>query len=173
MTARRPVRRNALITPNLRSRAPSLPLASSSATVTADIPSPVDRFHPADPNARDLHPFPPNRIPKFNLFSLDELIAMVTCQRDVYNEKYAEMEKRRLALRQVNKYKEWSHDDKVEYAYLKAYKDLLWDKKNFWESVYARGINPYGRFPFSPSTRSKSFSLQSCTKESKREKCKG
>lgn len=39
------------------------PLLSSSAPAVA-----IDRFYPADPTARDLHPLPPNRWPVFELF---------------------------------------------------------------------------------------------------------
>ena len=149
MGATRAKRRNAHVKTTAKARvvSPSLSASSSSSSSSssaapADGPPSVDRFAPADPTAKNLHPYPPNRRPIFELFDPDELLAMVTCQRDVYTEKHGEMEHRRHVLRERNRGREWSYDDQLEYSYVKSYRGLLLEKKRFWELLCLEGTKP-------------------------------
>ena len=96
----------------------------------------MGRFHPSDPNEKDLYPFPPNQRPVFELFGPDELLVMAICQRDVYSEKYTLMEQRRFAVREFNRGRDWSYAHLVEYVHVKACRDLLIRKKTFWEKLF-------------------------------------
>lgn len=149
MGTTRAKRRNAHVKTTAKARvvSPSLSASSSSSSSSssaalADGPPLVDRFAPADPTAKNLHPYPPNRRPIFELFDPDELLAMATCQRDVYTEKHGEMEHRRHVLRERNRGREWSYGDQVEYSHVKAYRGLLCEKKRFWELLCLEGTKP-------------------------------
>lgn len=144
--ASRPKRGNALFRPTsnpTEAHVPSPPLSSSADAAAKDVPLLFDRFHPADPDAKSLYPLPPNRRPDFELFGPDELMVMVNCQLEVYTEKHATIEQRCLGLRALHRGgPPWTNADLKEYGVLKSYRELLHEKKTFWENLYNEGISP-------------------------------